>query len=86
MLSPYALWSQTPHAYALSISVNAFEREAKENSAPLVGEEEGSRRFFHELVRGEHRMVGQTVVVTITDKHWLLPWPVVEVRLRELVR
>jgi hypothetical protein len=30
--------------------------------------------------------VGQTVMVTITDKHWLLPWPVVEVRLRELVR
>jgi hypothetical protein len=26
------------------------------------------------------------VMVTITDKHWLLPWPVVEVRLRELVR
>jgi hypothetical protein len=31
-------------------------------------------------------MRGQTVMVTITDKHWLLPWPVVEVRLRELVR
>jgi hypothetical protein len=74
-----------PHAYALSISVNAFERETKENSATLVGHE-GSGRFSYELVRGEHRMVGETVVVTITDKHWLLPWPVVEVRLRELVR
>jgi hypothetical protein len=30
-------------------------------------------------------MVGQTVVVTITEKHWLLPWPVVEVRLRQLL-
>jgi hypothetical protein len=29
-----------PHAYALSISVNAFEREAKENSATLVGRRE----------------------------------------------
>ena len=27
----------------------------------------------------------QTVVVTITGKHWMLPWPVVEVRLKELV-
>jgi hypothetical protein len=24
--------------------------------------------------------------VTITAKHWLLPWPVVEAQLRELVR
>jgi hypothetical protein len=30
-------------------------------------------------------MVGQTVVVTITDKHWLLPWPIVEIRLWERV-
>jgi hypothetical protein len=37
------------------------------------------------LVRGEYRMAGQRVVVTITDKHGLLPWPVVEVRLRELL-
>jgi hypothetical protein len=25
------------------------------------------------------------VIVTVTDKHWLLPWPVVEAQLRELV-
>jgi hypothetical protein len=37
------------------------------------------------LVKGEYRMVGQRVVVNITDKHWLLPWTVVEVRLRELL-
>ena len=59
-------------------------RAARENGATLVGDE-GSGRFFHELVRGEYRMAGQRVVVTITDKHWLLPWPVVEVRLRELL-
>ena len=59
-------------------------RAARENGATLVGDE-GSGRFSHELVRGEYRMVGQKVVVTITDKHWLLPWPVVEVRLRELL-
>jgi hypothetical protein len=59
-------------------------RAARENGATLVGDE-GSGRFSHELVRGEYRMVGRTVVVTITDKHWLLPWPVVEVRLRELL-
>ena len=59
-------------------------RAARENGAILVGDER-SGRFSHELVRGEYRMAGQRVVVTITDKHWLLPWPVVEVRLRELV-
>ncbi len=60
-------------------------RAASENGASLVGDE-GSGRFSHGVVRGEYRMEGRTVVVTITDKHWLLPWPVVEARLRELVR
>ena len=59
-------------------------RAARENGATLVGDE-GSGRFSHELVKGQYRMVGQRVIVTITDKHWLLPWPVVEVRLRELL-
>jgi hypothetical protein len=59
-------------------------RAARENGAIFVGDER-SGRFSHELVRGEYRMAGQRVVVTITDKHWLLPWPVVEVRLRELL-
>jgi hypothetical protein len=52
-----------PHAYALSISVNAFEREAKENSATLVGHE-GSGRFSYELVGGEHRKVGQSITAS----------------------
>jgi hypothetical protein len=60
-------------------------KAARENGAILVGDER-SGRFSHELVKGEYRVVGQTVMVTITDKHWLLPWPVVEVRLSELVR
>jgi len=61
------------------------KKAAYANGAILLGDEM-SGRFSHELVKGEYRIVGQTVVVTITDKHWLLPWPVVEVRLRELVR
>ena len=59
-------------------------RAARENGAALVGDER-SGRFSHELVKGDYRMVEQKVVVTITDKHWLLPWPVVEVRLSELL-
>jgi hypothetical protein len=59
-------------------------RAASENGALLVGDEV-SGRFAHELVRGEYRMVGQTVTVTVTNKHWMLPWPVLEVRLRGLV-
>jgi len=60
------------------------KRAAYANGASLLGDE-GSGRFSHELVKGEYRMAGQKAVVTITDKHWLLPWPIVEVRLRELL-
>ena len=59
-------------------------RAARENGATLLGDEY-SGRFSHEMAKGEYRMVGQKVIVTVTDKHWLLPWPVVEAQLRELV-
>jgi hypothetical protein len=58
-------------------------RAASENGATLVGDKE-SGRFSHDMVKGEYRMIGQTVIVTITGKHWLLPWPMVEARLRKL--
>jgi hypothetical protein len=60
-------------------------RAAYENGATLVGDEH-SGRFSHDLVKGDYRMVGQTVLVTITEKHWLVPWPVVESQLGALVR
>ncbi len=60
-------------------------RAASENGATFVGDE-GSGRFSHKMARGEYRMMGQTVTVTIIDKHWLLPWPVVESQLRKLVQ
>ncbi len=69
---------------SLSLLARA-KRLAKENGATLVGNNE-SGRFSHDMVRGEYRMVGQKIIVTITDKHWLVPWPIVESRLRELVR
>ena len=59
------------------------KKAASESGATLVGDKR-SGRFSHGTVRGEYRMVGQTVIVTITDKHWLLPWPVVEAQLRKL--
>ncbi len=61
------------------------KRVARENGATLIGDKH-SGRFSHDMVGGEYRMVGQTVIVTKTDKHWLLPWPVVESRLGEIVR
>jgi hypothetical protein len=70
---------------ASSSLLERARRVAKENSASLVGDE-GSGRFSHEMVRGEYRLIGRTVVVTITEKHWLLPWPIVEAQLRELVQ
>ena len=61
------------------------KRAAYENGATLIGDER-SGRFSHDLIRGDYRMVGQTVLVTITEKHWLVPWPVVESQLAELLR
>ena len=61
------------------------KKAAFENGAALLGDER-SWPFSHDMAKAEYRMVGQTVVVTVTEKHWLLPWPVVEARLRELVR
>jgi hypothetical protein len=54
------------------------------NGAILLGDER-SGRFSHEVAKGEYRMAGQRVIVTVTDKHWLLPWPVLEAQLREFV-
>ena len=62
-----------------------IKRATRQNEAILVGDE-GSGRFSHEMVRGEYRLVGAKVIITITDKHWLVPWPVVESQLRELVQ
>ena len=60
-------------------------KAAFENGATLLGEER-SGRFSHDMAKGEYRMLGQTVVVTITEKHWLLPRPLVEARLKGLVQ
>ena len=61
------------------------KKAAYDNGAALLGDER-SGRFSHDMAEGEYRMVGQKVIVTVTDKHWLLPWPVVEAQLRGLVR
>ena len=60
------------------------KRVAKENDAALVGDKD-SGRFSHNMVKGEYRMVGQRVIVTITEKHWLVPWPILESQLRDLL-
>ena len=61
------------------------KRVAKQYSATLVGTEE-SGRFSHDMLKGEYRIMGETVIVTITEKHWLLPSPLLEAHLRELLR
>ncbi len=61
------------------------KKAASESGATLIGNKE-SGRFSHDMVRGEYRMLGQTVIITITDKHWLVPWPLVESQLRELIQ
>jgi hypothetical protein len=61
------------------------KRAALENGTTLLGDGR-SGRSSHDMAKGEYRVAGQTVIVAITDKHWLLPWPVVEAQLRGLVR
>ena len=74
------------HTTADPLSLLARARRvARENGATLVGGKE-SGRFSHDMVRGEYRMVGRKVTVTIIEKHWLVPWSVVESRLRQLLR
>jgi hypothetical protein len=58
---------------------------AVENGATLAGDRE-SGRFSHAMIKGEYRIVGETVIVTVTEKHWMVPWSAVESRLRELLR
>src|SRR5918993_2145501 len=58
-------------------------RTARANGVTLMGNE-SSGRFSHKLLRGEYRMIGRTVIVTITYKHRLVPWSVLEGRLRAL--
>jgi hypothetical protein len=58
-------------------------KAATESGATLIGDKQ-SGRFSHDMVRGEYRMAGQKVIVTITDKHWLVPWSIVESQLRKL--
>ncbi len=68
-----------------SLLLARAKRAAFENGATLLGDER-SGRFSHDMAKGEYRMAGRTLVVTVTEKHWLLPWPLVEARLRELVQ
>ena len=59
-------------------------KAARENGATLVGDER-SGRFSHDLIKGEYRMVGSTVVVAITEKPLIVPWAIIEAKLRQLV-
>lgn len=62
----------------------------RDDAGPAVvagqGQEGDERfgRFSHDLFKGEYRMVGRTVVA-ITDKPPIVPWPIIEARLRRLV-
>ena len=58
-------------------------RVAKANSVLLLGDE-NSGRFSHRMLEGDYRRQGPTVIVTITYMHRLVPWSVLEGRLRDL--
>ena len=66
-----------------SLLLQRAKRAAMENDVTLVGNE-GSGRFSHKMLEGEYRRIGRTVMVTITHKHRLVPWAVLEGRLRGL--
>jgi hypothetical protein len=58
-------------------------KAARENSMTFVGDE-SSGRFSHGMLEGEYSVVGQKVIVTIVDKHFVIPWVFVEAKLKEL--
>src|ERR671912_2089473 len=66
-----------------SLLLERAKRTASENGVILFGNER-SGRFSHKMLEGEYRRIGRTVIVTITHKHRLVPWSVLEVRLRGL--
>ena len=66
-----------------SLLLARARRTARANGVTLIGNE-SSGRFSHKMLRGEYRRIGQAVIVTITYKHRLVPWSVLERRLRAL--
>ena len=58
-------------------------RTARANGVLLLGDE-NSGRFSHRMLKGNYRRQGRVVVVTITHKPRLVPWSVLEGRLRGL--
>ena len=66
-----------------SLLLERAKRAAMENGVTLFGNER-SGRFSHKMLRGEYRRIGRTVLVTITHKERLVPWSVLEGRLRGL--
>jgi hypothetical protein len=66
-----------------SLLLERAKRTASENGVRLFGDER-SGRFSHKMLEGEYRRIRRTVIVTITHKHQLVPWSVLERRLRGL--
>jgi hypothetical protein len=66
-----------------SILLAKARRTARANGVLLLGDE-NSGRFTHRMLEGNYRRLGPTVIVTITHKHRLVPWSVLEGRLRGL--
>lgn len=59
-------------------------RAAAENNADFRGTET-SGSFSGSGVKGDYRMGGNVVTVTVTQKPFFVPWPVLESALKELL-
>ena len=59
------------------------KKAASQNGVRLIGNE-SLGRFSHKMLKGEYRLSGRTVIVTITYKHRLVPWSLLEGRLRAM--
>jgi hypothetical protein len=66
-----------------SLLLQRASRAARANGVRLLGDE-NSGRFSHRMLEGNYRRQGRVVIVTITHKHRLVPWSVLEGRLRVL--
>lgn len=66
------------------ILVTRAKRAATENDAAFKGNKT-SGSFSANGVKGVYRMDGKVVTVTITEKPFYVPWPMIESELKRLL-
>src|SRR5215212_5153668 len=80
---PFSI-AQRARRQVVSGMARTFSIDTAASPSLLLLGDENSGRFSHRMLEGNYRRLGPTVIVTITHKHRLVPWSMVEGRLRGL--